>query len=65
MLMKTIDRNKTRIPNGLKRKMGWRIDYILATPVVADRSVKTWVDMAPRTLQKPSDHTFLVTELDQ
>ena len=54
-----------RIPNALKRKMGWRIDYILCTSVVAECSVKTWIDIAPRSLQKPSDHTFLITELDK
>ena len=52
-----------RIPNALKRKMGWRIDYLLATPVLADKSERTWIDTEPRTRQKPSDHTFLITEL--
>lgn len=51
-----------RIPNALKRKMGWRIDYILATPPLARASRNSWIDMAARTLPKPSDHTFLVAE---
>lgn len=41
---------------------GWRIDYILATPALAGRSKKSWIDMAPRLQPKPSDHTFLAAE---
>jgi exodeoxyribonuclease III len=51
-----------RIPNALKRKMGWRIDYILATRPLADLSVDSWIDTAARSLPKPSDHTFLAAE---
>ncbi len=53
-----------RIPNALKRKMGWRIDYILATKVLAHQSLKAWIDVEARSLEKPSDHTFLVAEFD-
>jgi len=51
-----------RIPNAYKRKMGWRIDYVLATPPLADKSAKAWIDTEPRTWKRPSDHTFLVAE---
>ena len=51
-----------RIPNALKRKMGWRIDYILATAPLAEKSRKAWIDTQARMLEKPSDHTFLVAE---
>lgn len=51
-----------RIPNALKRKMGWRIDYILATTPLAEKSQNAWIDTKARILQKPSDHTFLVAE---
>ena len=51
-----------RIPNALKRKMGWRIDYILATPPLADTSRDAWIDVGARALPKPSDHTFLAAE---
>jgi len=54
-----------RIPNGFKRKMGWRIDYILVTEPLAGRSRKVWIDTEARTRQKPSDHTFLVAEFQQ
>lgn len=51
-----------RIPNALKRKMGWRIDYILATAPMADTSLSVWIDTQARIEKKPSDHTFLVAE---
>ncbi|MGD9033915.1 MAG: exodeoxyribonuclease III [Desulfobacteraceae bacterium] len=51
-----------RIPNAFKRKMGWRIDYILATKPLAEKSPCAWIDTEPRSRQKPSDHTFLVAE---
>ena len=51
-----------RIPNALKRKMGWRIDYIFATAPLVNRSTGSWIDTRPRTLERPSDHTFLVAE---
>ncbi|MFC1866983.1 exodeoxyribonuclease III, partial [Thermodesulfobacteriota bacterium] len=53
-----------RIPNGFKRNMGWRIDYILATRPLAEKSKKAWIDTEPRIREKPSDHTFLVAEFD-
>lgn len=51
-----------RIPNALKRKMGWRIDYILATTPLAEKSLRCWIDTEARLLDKPSDHTFLAAE---
>ncbi len=53
-----------RIPNALKRKMGWRIDYILSTAPVAEKSKRVWIDKAARLRPKPSDHTYLVAEFD-
>jgi exodeoxyribonuclease-3 len=53
-----------RIPNALKRKMGWRIDYVLATRPLASRSLTSWIDTGPRLSEKPSDHTFMVAEFD-
>jgi exodeoxyribonuclease III len=51
-----------RTPNAAKRKIGWRIDYILATPPLAAKSVSAEIDLAPRLTDKPSDHTFLSAE---
>jgi exodeoxyribonuclease III len=53
-----------RIPNGLKRNMGWRIDYIIATEPIARKSISAHIDIRPRQLERPSDHTFLVAEID-
>ena len=53
-----------RIPNGLKRNLGWRIDYILATALLAEKSRTARVVTSARALSKPSDHTFLVAEFD-
>lgn len=51
-----------RIPNGFKRNMGWRIDYIFATTPLAERLERIWIDAKPRSFKKASDHTFLVAE---
>jgi exodeoxyribonuclease-3 len=42
--------------------MGWRIDYIFATPPLAKKCRRVWIDKEARGAQKPSDHTFLVAE---
>ncbi len=49
-----------RIPNAVKRHLGWRIDHILATAALAECAEKAYIDITPRFAQKPSDHTFLV-----
>lgn len=46
-----------RIPNGFKRNMGWRIDYIMACGGLAGKCAEAWIDAEPRRLEKPSDHT--------
>jgi exodeoxyribonuclease III len=53
-----------RIPNAFKRRMGWRIDYILASPSLAAKSRRAWIDPEPRVAEKPSDHTFLAAEFE-
>lgn len=53
-----------RTVNAVQRKMGWRIDYMLATKPLANLSRDCWIDLEPRLQPKPSDHTFLVTEFD-
>lgn len=53
-----------RIPNGFKRNMGWRIDYIFASRPLAEKSVGCRIDTKPRAGEKPSDHTFLVADFD-
>jgi len=52
-----------RVPNALKRKMGWRLDYIMATKPLVKKFKQCWIDLDARALDKPSDHTFLAAEL--
>lgn len=53
-----------RVRNAIARKKGWRIDHIWATRSLAKKSTYAWIDIAPRLLAKPSDHTFIVAEFD-
>jgi len=51
-----------RTPNAVKRKMGWRVDHILATRVLAAQSVDAFIDLEPRLGKSPSDHMVMVAE---
>ncbi len=51
-----------RAKDPVKRKVGWRVDHIWATPPLAKKSTKSWIDVKPRLLERPSDHTFIVAE---
>lgn len=53
-----------RIPEAVKRGLGWRIDHLWATPPLAEKSTRAWIDLAPRLSHKPSDHTVVVAEFD-
>ncbi len=53
-----------RVPNALKRGLGWRIDHILATEPLAAVSLSCEIDLQPRTSEKPSDHTVLWAKFD-
>ncbi len=54
-----------RLRGGIKRGLGWRIDHILATRPLSEKSIACNIDMAPRLLEKPSDHTILIAEFTQ
>jgi len=43
---------------------GWRVDHILATKPLADKSLDSYIDLKPRLMEKPSDHTILVAEFE-
>ena len=49
--------------NGFKRNLGLRIDHILLTKALAARVTSSVIDVEPRKLERPSDHTPLVTTL--
>jgi exodeoxyribonuclease III len=51
-----------RVPQAVKRGMGWRVDHILATRPLASRSLRCDIDMDPRLAEKPSDHTILFAD---
>ncbi len=51
-----------REPNGFKRNRGWRLDHIMGTEPMAKKCTNCYIDKKPRTLEKPSDHTFVVAE---
>jgi len=54
-----------RVPRSVERGLGWRVDHLLATPPLADRSLNCIIDMDARRAEKPSDHTILVAEFDK
>jgi exodeoxyribonuclease-3 len=51
-----------RVPQAVRRRLGWRIDHILTTSTLASRTLGCDIDMNPRMEEKPSDHTILVAE---
>lgn len=51
-----------RVKDSLARNIGWRIDHILASPSLAERALDCFVERAPRSWEKPSDHTPLVAD---
>lgn len=51
-----------RVRNSVERKLGWRIDHILATQPLARKSLQCSIDMKPRLMEKPSDHTIMLAE---
>jgi len=53
-----------RLRGSVERNLGWRLDHIMATKVLALRSLDCYIDKSPRLLQRPSDHTPVVAEFD-
>ncbi len=51
-------RNRSAVDQGL----GWRLDYILASPALAAKSTDAFIDLEPRKQPKSSDHAFLAAE---
>jgi exodeoxyribonuclease-3 len=43
---------------------GWRIDYQIATPALARRAVRAWVDRAPSYSERWSDHAPVVVDYE-
>ena len=53
-----------RVKDALKRGLGWRVDLIMATGSLAERSADCWIDLAPRAAEKPSDHCPVLAEFE-
>ena len=53
-----------RAKNAIAEGKGWRIDHILATTPLAQRSTRAWIDLDPRRGERPSDHTPLLAAFD-
>lgn len=45
-----------RTPQAVQRNIGWRLDYLLASPALAARAMAAEIDLAPRRAPRPSDH---------
>jgi len=54
--------------NSLRVRLGvvvqWRLDHIMATRAVAEKSTACYIDREPRVVDRPSDHTVIVAEFD-
>ncbi len=53
-----------RMRNSFRRNLGWRLDHIMATKPLAERSTACYIDKKPRIAERPSDHTPIVAEFD-
>ncbi len=51
-----------RVKDAVSKNIGWRIDHMLASPSLADLAKNSWVDIRPRTWERPSDHTPLLAD---
>ncbi|MEM1238595.1 MAG: exodeoxyribonuclease III [Cyanobacteria bacterium P01_H01_bin.26] len=45
-----------------RRNMGWRIDHHYLSPELYNQAKRCWIDIEPRKLEKPSDHTPVIVE---
>jgi len=48
---------------GFRRNHGLRIDHLLVSDALREKCVKSYIDKAPRKLERPSDHAPVVCEL--
>lgn len=50
--------------NAFRRKMGLRIDLVLASKAMAQRCIASYVDIEPRRQERPSDHAPVIAEFE-
>lgn len=53
-----------RMRGSYSRNLGWRIDHIYATAPLLPQVKRCWIDKYPRELERPSDHTALLAEIE-
>jgi exodeoxyribonuclease-3 len=51
-----------RVKDSVSRKLGWRVDHILATKSLAKDSHGCDIDLASRLTEKPSDHVIIFAQ---
>ncbi|RYG86680.1 exodeoxyribonuclease III, partial [bacterium] len=52
------------LPRALDRNLGWRIDHIYLSSTLLPSLERAWIDRDARAGEKPSDHTYVVCDLD-
>lgn len=53
-----------RMRGSFSRNLGWKLDHIMATKAMAEKSKACYIDKEPRGWDKPSDHTPIVAEFE-
>ncbi len=51
-----------RARDAVRRNAGWRVDHILASPALAQKSTGSEIDLNPRQAERPSDHTVVAAQ---
>lgn len=51
-----------RARDAVRRNAGWRVDHILASPALAQKSTGSEIDLGPRQAERPSDHTVVAAQ---
>jgi exodeoxyribonuclease-3 len=52
------------ILTSVAKNFGWRIDHIYASKKLAEKCIQCQIDRAPRSMEKPSDHTVVWAEFE-
>ena len=52
-----------RVKDGVDRGLGWRVDHIWGTTPAEKKLTRSWIDITPRLMDRPSDHTPILAEL--
>jgi exodeoxyribonuclease-3 len=53
-----------RLRGAFKRNLGWRLDHIMATKPLVEKSTACYIDKETRLADRPSDHTPIIAEFD-